>query len=563
MNSRTHAAVQFCSGAPRLADDFRSSDTASVATPERIRALAQAHGAKRAAASLLGDFALALSIGNDDTMLATDRFSVRSLCYRVVDGKLQVAARADELARIEPAAPIDLQAVFDYLYFHVIPSPRTIFAGVFRLPPACFAVFGKDAPVIAPYWEPEFLESDAVPFSDRAEQFKTLLKAAVARQLDGSKPACFLSGGTDSSTVAGMIGAVTEQQAHTYSIGFEAEGYDEMAYARIAARHFGTKHNEYYVTPDDVLAGIPIVAQHYDQPFGNSSALPAYYCAKLARDDGVTRLLAGDGGDELFGGNARYAKQRVFDEYARLPAALRRHVLEPALLRTRLGAMPLLRKGASYLGQAVVPMPDRLQMYNLLLRLGLHEVLTPQFLAQIDVNDVARQQHEVWARQTTNSVLNRTLAFDWRYTLAEADLPKVVGTTHLAGIAVGFPFLDQRLVEFSTALPADYKVKGLKLRWFFKEALRGFLPEEIIRKRKQGFGLPFGVWTTRHPGLRRLAEESLRSLSTRGIVRASFIEALLRELLPAHPGYYGEMVWILTMLEHWLNGHAPGLRIEA
>ncbi len=326
-----------------------------------------------------------------------------------------------------------------------------------------------------------------------------------------------------------------------------------MAFARIAAQRFGTEHHEYYVTPDDLVRSIPMVAAHYDQPFGNSSALPAYYCAKMAREDGVTRLLAGDGGDELFGGNARYAKQRVFGWYDAVPAPLRSGLLEPLLERTPIGSLPLARKGRSYVEQAKVPLPDRMQMYNLLLRLGIHDVFTADFLAGVDLNGPLHQQQGVWNLVREASALNRMLAFDWRYTLAEADLPKVCGTTALAGVAVGFPFLDEALVDFSLRLPSAYKLKGLKLRWFFKEALRGFLPDEIITKKKQGFGLPFGVWANRHAGLKQLAADSLHSLAGRGIVRREFINALLERHLAEHPGYYGEMVWILMMLEQWLQ----------
>ncbi|MBN8918344.1 MAG: hypothetical protein J0I31_22380, partial [Rhizobiales bacterium] len=283
-----------------------------------------------------------------------------------------------------------------------------------------------------------------------------------------------------------------------------------------------------------------------------------YYCARLAKADGIGKMLAGDGGDELFGGNSRYAKQRVFGWYERIPAPLRGGLMEPLLGLPGAGRLPLLRKAASYVEQARVPLPDRMHMYNLLLRLGVDEVLSPDFLARIDLDAPARQQRAVWAQARTDSPVNRTLAFDWRYTLAENDLPKVCGTTRLAGVEVGFPLLDKRLLDFSLALPADYKLKGLKLRWFFKEALRGFLPDEIIAKKKQGFGLPFGVWANRHAGLKRLAEDSLHSLGRRGIVRADFIDTLLTKLLPEHPGYYGEMVWILTMLEQWLQAKAPG-----
>ncbi|MBQ1765189.1 MAG: asparagine synthase C-terminal domain-containing protein, partial [Aquincola sp.] len=341
-----------------------------------------------------------------------------------------------------------------------------------------------------------------------------------------------------------------------------AEGYDEMAFARIAAQRFDTEHHEYYVTPDDLVRSMPEVAAGYDQPFGNSSALPAYFCALMAQREGVRRILAGDGGDELFGGNLRYAKQRVFNVYDHVPGALRSALLEPVLGTRAARQLPLLRKAASYVEQAREPLPQRLETYNLLLRLGLADVLTPAFRAQVDEQGPIKAQQAVWQQARTGSLLNRQLAFDWRYTLAETDLPKVCGTTRLAGLDVAFPMLDARLVDFSLRLPADAKLKGLKLRWFFKEALRGFLPDEIITKKKQGFGLPFGVWTQRHAGLKAMAADALGSLSTRNLVRPPFLDALLNQRLPEHPGYYGEMVWILTMLELWLRAHAPQWRIE-
>ena len=156
---------------------------------------------------------------------------------------------------------------------------------------------------------------------------------------------------------------------------------------------------------------------------------------------------------------------------------------------------------------------------------------------------------------------NQMLAFDWRYTLAENDLPKVVGTTALAGVDVSFPLLDTRLLDFSLKLPTSYKLKGLKLRWFFKEALRGFLPDEILTKKKHGFGLPFGPWAVKDAALNALATESLRGIVARGIVRADFVDSLLTQRLKEHAGYYGEMVWILMMLEQWLRRHAPNYRL--
>ena len=515
----------------------------------------------KAPASVSGDFAVALRSPGGAVFLAVDRFAIRSLCYRQVGSTLLFAERADALA--DPGHELDSQAIFDYLFFHVIPSPRTIFKGVYRLPPAHCALFENGVLKVAPYWTPNFSENISPSFESRRDEFRQLIKDAVHSQVAGGDPAktgCFLSGGTDSSTVAGMLGLVTGQSASTYSIGFDAAGYDEMEFARIASRHFKTRHHEYYVTPDDLVRSIADVAAHYDQPFGNSSSLPAYYCARMAKADGVHKMLAGDGGDELFGGNSRYAMQRIFGWYGTVPAAFRTGVMEPLLERPAVRRIPLLRKASGYVGQAKVAMPDRLQMHNLLLRLGVENVLTPGFLAGVDTSLPGRQQREVWASAGTDSEINRMLAFDWRYTLAENDLPKVCGTTRLAGIDVAFPFLDQRLLEFSLKLPVSYKLKGLKLRWFFKEALRGFLPDQIIRKKKQGFGLPFGVWATKNDGLKRLATDSLYSLAERGIVRTEFIKSLITDRLAEHPGYYGEMVWILMMLEQWLRRHAPNHR---
>jgi asparagine synthase (glutamine-hydrolysing) len=558
----THDDDCLCLGSPTFADRSladQAREHGALAAWKHALAGPSVAAAAAAVSGVAGDFAVALREPNGRCVLAVDRFAIQTLCYRVQDGRLRYAARADELA--DAGSALDPQAIFDYLYFHVIPSPRTIFKDVHRLPPGHVAVLENGRLTVAPYWTPRFLEPAKPSFAALRDEFRQLLRDAAARQLDGSKPACFLSGGTDSSTIAGLIGQVAGRPAASYSIGFEAEGYDEMAYARIAARHFNTEHHEYYVTPDDLVRSIGEVAGSHDQPFGNSSALPAYYCARLARDDGVTRLLAGDGGDELFGGNSRYAMQRIFGWYSQLPSGLRKGVMDPLFGTAAAASMPLLRKGAGYIRQANTPMPDRLQNYNLLLRLGVQEVLTPSFLSRVSQHAPLEAQRAVWAGVGDGdgdvAEINAMLAYDWRFTLAESDLPKVRGSTQLAGVSAGYPFLDQALVDFSLRLPAAYKLKGLRLRWFFKEALRGFLPDAIITKKKKGFGLPFGVWVNRHDGLRQIAVESLRSFAGRGIVRPQFIDTLLHTHLPAHPGYYGEMVWILMMLEQWLQRHAP------
>jgi asparagine synthase (glutamine-hydrolysing) len=492
---------------------------------------------------------------------ATDRFGIGPVCWRNGPEGPQQAARADILAG--PGAALDPQALFDYFYFHSVPSPRTVWLGVQRLPPAHRLLAGAE---LGPsrseaWWRPSFEPGRGASFDALKAEFRRLLRHAVAARLPpAGPPACFLSGGTDSSTVAGMIREATGQAPHCYSIGFEAEGYDEMAYARVAARAYGAVHYELYITPDDLVREIPLVAAHYDQPFGNSSAVPAYHAALAARGHGVTRLLAGDGGDELFGGNLRYAKQKVFGVWDDMPGPLQA-VLGGVFDNRLAGAVPGVKKVTSYIRQARVPMPDRQHTYNLLERLGVDDVLTPSFLALVDPGGPAAHQRTVWAESAGAGLLDRQLAYDWRYTLAENDLPKVTGTAALAGVEVAFPLLDDAIVDFSMQLPTSYKLRGLKLRWFFKEALRGFLPDEILTKKKHGFGLPFGVWAVRHAGLRALAQDTVRAVAARGLVREPFVRDLLDTHLPSHPHYYGEMVWVLMMLECWLRQHAPDWRV--
>lgn len=549
-------STPFASGSPRF----------NTAMADAMSAWQQAYAARgpRCAAEVGGEFAVALDLPTGGQYLAVDRFAVHSLCYALHEGRLHFATRADVLARQLGITAIDTQAVFDYLFHHCIPSPRTIYAGIQRLPAGHYALLEQGQLTIAPYWQPDFKESGNPDFNGLREEFRDILRRSVKGRLSQQgSTACFLSGGTDSSTVCGLLREATGQAPASYSIGFEAEGYDEMEYARIAARAFQAEHHEYYITPADLVKAIPTVAAHYDQPFGNSSALPAFYCASQARADGHARMLAGDGGDELFGGNTRYAKERVFDVYQHVPGPLRSGLLDPLFANSVTARIPLLKKGSSYIRQARVPMPDRTQQYNLLDRLGLEAIFTQEFLSQVNTDAPREHQRATWsAGPLGSSLVNQMLAFDWRYTLAENDLPKVVGTTALAGIDVSFPLLDTRLLDFSLKIPTHYKLKGFKLRWFFKEALRGFLPDEILTKKKHGFGLPFGPWAVKDAALFALAAESLRSIAARGIVRPEFVETLLTQKLKEHAGFYGEMVWILMMLEQWLRQHAPDYRLR-
>ncbi|WP_298824563.1 asparagine synthase-related protein [uncultured Piscinibacter sp.] len=539
-------------GHPRFAD---SSGAGTLPLGELARRL-RAQG-KSALEGLAGDFALAaFDRRSRRGLLAIDRIGVHHLVYTWASGQLVFGTSLDLLGgHPDVQRTLSPQALYDYLYYHVVPGPQTIYKDCLRLSPGhCLEFDPQTVSEPQPYWTMRFSEGARVGVDALKQRFMSILECSVRDAADTRSCGSFLSGGTDSSTVTGMLGRVSGMPAESFSIGFDVAGYDETGYARIAAKHFGSSHHEYFVTPQDVVSAVPKIATSYDQPFGNSSAVPTYYCAKLAHDHGIRRLLAGDGGDELFGGNERYAKQYLLSLYHRVPELLRGGLIEPALTSMPgIQHIAPMRKLRSYVEQARPSMPRRYESYNLLQHLGVGEVLDEDFLAGIDTEHPRALMVEAFGPFSQASLINQMLGIDLRFILADGDLPKVTHMCRLAGVDVTFPLLDDRLIEFSSDLPSDMKLRGTALRWFFKQALSDFLPSQIIAKQKHGFGLPVGHWLVNHAPLRNLAMQAIDLLRPRGMVRAGFIDDLMKRKLPEHPGYYGTMVWILMMLGLWLD----------
>jgi len=505
-----------------------------------------------------GSFAVAvLEPGTGTALLAIDRMGINGLCFALKNDGVIFGSTADSVA-VHPLVGHRLckQGLFNYLFHHVVPAPGTIYEGVEKLLPAQYISVNNGIVSRGFYWQADWKTQNVSNKRDCVSNLKALLRDGVATAATQRRTGAFLSGGTDSSTVAGMLAQFAGQPADTFSIGFQAEGFDEIEYARIASRHFGTHQNEYYVTPDDVVHAIPLISAWYDEPFGNASAVPTYYCARNASNSGVNVMLAGDGGDELFGGNVRYAKQKVFEVYWHIPRILRTGLIEPLLNRLPgTESFAPFRKARSYVRQARIPLPDRIESYNLLHADTSTAVFTPDFLANVSPNGPIELMREPFFRTRSESAINRMLHLDWKLTLADSDLRKVNRMCEAAGVEVRYPLLDDRIVAFAAALPPSYKVKGLKLRWFFKEALKDFLPREIITKPKHGFGLPFGIWMQTHGALRELAYDSLNAFGNRGYVNTGYIERLITLHRDQHASYFGVMIWVIMMLEQWLTRH--------
>lgn len=509
---------------------------------------------------LRGRFALAIIDGaRQRALLAIDPMGIERLCWTVCGGNLVFSDSAEAVANFATVqASLRPQAVHDFLLMHMIPAPDTAYEGISKLEPGTRLVFENGRANVAKYWVPHFTEHCNESSRELHQALRDTLFSAVSHCQPDALTGAFLSGGLDSSTVAGMLGKVSGRAPRTFSIGFGVESHDETRYARISSRHFSCDATEYHVTADDIVAVFDQIAGAYDEPFGNSSSVPTLFCAQLAAKVGIRHLLAGDGGDEIFGGNERYAKQHLFEIYSRWPAWIRHIVLEP-ISRYIGQENPLapLRKVRSYIDQARIPLPERLESWNLFYRTPHEEIFEPEFATLIDARRPIDLMSRVYREAPEGTLLNRMLYYDWHFTLADSDLRKVITMCDLAGVQVSFPMLDPELIALSLRIPTRMKMKGRELRSFYKRAMSGFLPQEVIDKRKHGFGLPFGVWLKEHAALRELVLGHLKHLGQRGIVRRSFLERITREHASGEPGYFGYAIWDFAMFEAWLTAHRP------
>ncbi|MGZ0078568.1 asparagine synthetase B family protein [Methylomonas sp. YC3] len=489
-------------------------------------------------------------------MLATDPIGLSNIYYAEIAGGLIFGSSADFVVRHPQVSNgIAPQAVFDYIYLNHCPSPTTIYRQVKKLEGGQCLVYHNGRISLKRYWLPVFHEQSCDLQQAGLELQQQLIEAVRSMADTEDNTGAFLSGGLDSSSVAGALAKVFPGKAKTFSMGFDADGYDEIEYANIAVQRFNTRQHQYYVTPEDTVNAVPAIAAYYDEPFGNASALAAYYCAKLAKDHGVDRLLAGDGGDEIFAGNERYAKQMLFESYHRLPKFLSAG-LEATLnnLPDVIAKQKLPFKAKRYIDQANAAMPDRLQDYNFLHRHAAADIFQADFLAEIDTSAPLRQFREDYWRPESASTLNRMLYLDWKNTLHDNDLVKVNRMCEMAGVEVCYPLLDRRILDLSCRIPSNDKLRGQKLRWFYKQAMTDFLPERIINKPKHGFGLPFGVWLKDHQPLKQLAYGAINDLKRREFFKPDFLDHAIEMHQSVHAAYYGDLVWMLMMLELWFAG---------
>jgi asparagine synthase (glutamine-hydrolysing) len=510
---------------------------------------------------LRGAFALALwDADREELTLAVDHFGIRRLYYAESAEGLAFASDAGSVAAGPVAhGEVDRTAVYEYLNFGYIPAPRSIWQGIRRLPPGHLLSARQGVLRLRPYWDLAYPER-RVGITEASRAIQQAVEDAVAVALRGpsiKEAGAFLSGGTDSSTVVGLMTKLTGERVNAFSIGFHEPRYDEGSYAILAARHFNAAHYTRVVSADEAFEAMPELVETYDEPFGNNSAIGTLFCARLARESGVTWLLAGDGGDEIFGGNERYRTDRIFALWQRVPRLLRRRVLEPGLRALGERAPGPLRRVQRYVRRSAIPNPRRFYSYEFFFAQEGQGMLDPGFLADAGADAPWHVLEEHFARAQASSELNRLLYLDLKLIIGDSDLLKVTGTAEREGIRVRFPLLDVPLVELTAGLPAYFKVRGLEKRYLFKHAFRPLLPAAILGKRKHGFGVPTGLWLRTHPRFEALARDVLlsRAARQRGYFRPGAMEALFARHRADRTPYYGDLLWTVLMLEMWHRRH--------
>lgn len=501
---------------------------------------------------LRGMFAFAIWDEREERLfIARDRVGKKPLYYtETKNGALLFGSELKSLIlHPEFEREINYEALDAYLSFAYVPEPLCIFKNTHKLPPGHFLSFQNGKVVIKEYWDFRYERSEVRSEEDYIEELRILIDEAVRVRLISEVPlGAFLSGGVDSSTIVGYMTRNMSQPVKTFSIGFNEDSYDELKYARIASKHFGTDHHEFIVTPE-ICDMVDELAWHFDEPFADPSALPTYMVSKLAREY-VTVVLSGDGGDELFAGYTRYVRdKRRGGLAARLPRFIREGVMQPVSEKLPHGAF-----GRNYLRNVSLEPLDRyIDSVSHITELNKRSLYTQNFRSKLNSNGLSAG-HKLFRsfaeKVDTGNAVDPLLYLDSKTYLPGDILTKVDRMSMAVSLEARVPLLDHKLIEFVTSIPASLKLKGLETKHIFKRAVRGIVPDEILDRPKQGFGVPIQEWINLQ--LRERIHDTLTDKRTldRGLFDSNYINALLSEHERGRRDHSWEL-WIFLMLELW------------
>ncbi|MBI4712226.1 MAG: asparagine synthase (glutamine-hydrolyzing) [Planctomycetes bacterium] len=501
---------------------------------------------------LCGMFAIAIWDGNKQQLfLARDRLGKKPLLYVHTGQYLIFASELNAiLENPEIKRELDRNAIDYYLTYSYIPAPMTIFNGIHKLPPANFLLADSKGSVnIQRYWNLDYRKKLQLTEPEYCRQIMdTLDEATRIRLVSDVALGALLSGGIDSSAVVGLMAKHLAKPVKTFSIGFDEKDYSELAYARLVADRFKTEHYEFIVKPD-AIAILPKLVWHYNEPYADSSMLPTYYVAQQTRKY-VTVALNGDGGDENFAGYRRYLAHK----FTHLPffnttGRVANKILK--LLGAGAHSRSLLSQLKRFTDAAGIPDEQKYLKWSTTFPPALKQQLySPQFAAEASNIIAGNYLTNLYLNAPANDLIDRLLYTDMMSYLPEDLLVKMDIATMANSLEGRSPFLDHKVVELTARIPSNLKAKGLTTKYILKKALKGFLPDKILTRRKMGFGVPIGHWF--RTSLAGYLKETL--LSDRSIRRGYFRKETLTNLIEAHTGGrqdYAGQLWSLLVLELW------------
>ena len=530
---------------------------------ETILHLYEEHGAA-CVDYLRGMFAFAIwDQRKRELFIARDRLGVKPLYYfQSDDGSLYFGSEIKAVLAANALRPeINFAALPDYLANHAPSGEETLFRGLKRLLPGHTLLWRDGRIEINRYWDVSFVKTAEAGRSDRdyIQEWTELFRESVRLRLMADVPlGMFLSGGIDSSAIAAVMSGMVSEPIKTFSVAFKEREANELEYARVVAAAFKTNHHEVVVSPEDFFAALPKLVWHEDEPLAHPSSVALYFVSKLAAKH-VKVVLTGEGSDELLAGYARYRKT-IYN----LALGARYHGAMPAgirnAIRNRIDGLPVTSKVRQKLARTFLSLqPDIESIYfdnfAVFPRAMQRGLLTPDTLARAGAIDPYAGVRNLLDRTDAASPLDRLLYADIKTYLHEL-LMKQDQMSMAASIESRVPFLDHKLVEFTSSLPERLKLRGWTTKYVLRQSMKGVLPETILSRPKMGFPVPVGKWFRGQ--YRSVVNEY--ALSGRALDRGIFQEQFVRSLVNRHDAGedHSERLWALVNFEMWQRRFIDG-----
>jgi len=504
---------------------------------------------------LRGMFAFAIwNERTQELFLARDRVGKKPLLYAEVNGQLVFGSEFNALLQHpDISREIQPEAIDTYLSFMCVPAPLTAYRSIRKLEPGHWLRWRKGEISIERYWQPDFSKKLDISEEEAGQRTIEILRDSVKVRLMSEVPlGAFLSGGIDSSAVVALMSQESTERVKTFSIGFEEQDFSELHHARRVAEWVGADHHEFIVRPDAVEI-LPLLVEHYGEPYADSSAVPTYYVARETRKH-VTVALNGDGGDESFAGYERYAAMQLAENYRRVPKFVRQSLnVGVGLIPTSELGRSRLRSGKRFLEAASLPKVDRYLRWVSIFDAPAKSALYSDSFKSETTLGYAKSVLEPWfVRANGSGFVDASLLADLMTYLPNDLLVKVDIATMAVSLEARSPFLDHHVIEFAASLPERFKLRGLTTKYLLKKVLRKLLPSENLDRRKMGFGVPIGHW------FRGKMQSFLREviLSEKALNRRLFKPETVRQLVEQHTEGkrdYSHQLWTLLMLELWFQ----------